>query len=57
MDKYKLKTSGPKFEEDIKAAQFYYNDKLIVLCTGNKLNFYQYQLPMHEEIKDDVKRL
>ena len=45
------------FTEQIRQAQFYHNDKLIVLCSGNKLNFYQYELPIQEHTADDVKRL
>ena len=30
---------------------------MIALCSGNKLNFYQYELPNNEATADDVKRL
>ena len=41
----------------MRAAQFYYDDKIIVTASGNNLYFYQFELPLMEKMKDDVKRL
>ena len=57
LNRQKMARQGEAFKDDIKQAQFYYQDKLIALCAGNKLNFYQYQLPKDDQIQDDVKRL
>ena len=57
MDKQTKSKTAPPFTDEIKHAQFYYSDKIIVLSSGNKLFFYQYLLPGDEPIKDDVKRL
>ena len=53
----KPSAKNPEFPEQIRAAQFFYDDKLIVVASGNNLYFYQYELPLNEKIKDDVKRL
>ena len=53
----KPSTKNPEFPEQIRAGQFFYDDKLIVVASGNNLYFYQYELPLNEKIKDDVKRL
>lgn len=41
----------------IRQAQFYNDDKIIAVASGNKVYFYQYELPLNEKMKDDVKRL
>ena len=48
---------NPEFSEGIRGAQFFNSDKLIVLSCANKLYFYQYELPVGQNTKDDVKRL
>ena len=49
---------NPPFSEQIRHAQFYHNDRLIALCSGNKLNFYKFELPNQDGVAaDDVKRL
>ena len=51
------KANNPEFPEQIRRAQFYNDDKIITVASGNKLYFYQYELPLNERMKDDVKRL
>ena len=53
----KPSSKNPEFPEQIRAAQFFNDDKLVVVASGNNLYFYQYELPLNEKIKDDVKRL
>lgn len=52
-----LAKANPEFSEQIRQAQFYNDDKIIVVASANKLYFYQYELPLGEKVKDDVKRL
>ena len=49
--------SNPEFPEQIRHAQFYNEDKIITVASGNKLYFYQFELPLNEKMKDHVKRL
>ena len=53
----KKAADNPEFPEQIRGAQFYYDDKIIVVASGNNLYFYQFELPINEKVKDDVKRL
>jgi hypothetical protein len=50
------KQKNPQFTDAIRQAQFYFNDQLLVVATGSKLLYYQYELPGGPET-DDVKRL
>ena len=49
--------ANPEFPEQIRQAQFYNDDKIITVASGNKLYFYQFELPINDKIRDDVKRL
>lgn len=57
IDRQTKTKQGKAFDDDIKQAQFYYQDKLIALASGGRLSFFQFQLPINDAIKDDVKRL
>ena len=49
--------NGP-FDEELKAAHFYYCDKILTIASGAFLHFYKYELPdKNTEKSDDVKRL
>ena len=51
-------SSNPPFDDQIRQAQFYHGDSMIVLASGGSLNFYKYELPnQSESTTDDVKRL
>ena len=54
--KSKKDKDNPSFIHEIKKASFYFQDKFIVLCSGNSLNFYKYEMS-NKNCKDDVKRL
>ena len=50
-------STNPEFPEQIRQAQFFNDDKIITVASGNKVYFYQFELPLNDKMKDDVKRL
>ncbi len=52
----KVGESSNLFTKEIRKAQFYYQDLLMCVASGNVLGFYAYEM-VDPKLKDDVKRL